>query len=70
MAHFDTHKASRLCREDQMLRNRDPSWRRGSRPQPVQISAYDLSFELKVAHAGGGGADGDSADAEGSDAEG
>ena len=25
---------------------------------PVQISAYDLSFELKVAHAGGGGADG------------
>ncbi len=32
---------------------------------PVQISAYDLSFELKVAHAGGGGADGDTADAEG-----
>lgn len=53
-----------------MFRNRDPSWRQGSRPQPVQISAYDLSFELKVAHAGGGGADGDSADAEGSDAEG
>ncbi len=37
---------------------------------PVQISPYDLSFELKIAHAGGGGADGDSADAEGSDAEG
>ncbi len=35
---------------------------------PVQISAYDLSFELKVAHAGGGGADGDGAGAEGSDA--
>lgn len=45
---------------------------------PVQISAYDLSFELKVDHAGGGGADGgggggadgDGADAEGSDAAG
>ena len=61
-----------------MLLTRDPKWRQGSRPQPVQISAYDLSFELKFAHAGGGGADGggggdadgDGADAEGSDAAG
>ncbi len=40
---------------------------------PVQISAYDLSFELKVAHAGGGGADGGGgggADGDGADAEG
>ena len=43
---------------------------------PVQISAYDLSFEAKIAHAdgggggGGGGSDGAGSDGDGSDGDG
>ncbi len=34
-ARLDTHEAELLCRQAQMLLNRGPSWRQGSRPQPV-----------------------------------
>ncbi len=41
-AHLDTHEALLLCRKVQVLLNRSPSWRQGSRPQPVN-QAQDLS---------------------------
>ncbi len=56
-AHLDSHEVYFLYREARMLLDRGPSWRQGTRPQPVdppQDQLYTKRVQLRLRVKSGG----------------